>query len=411
LTTVDQGQGERVHFAPQLLPGGRILFTVAGPPQRAGIYATSLSNPKERIRLNATGGGGVYAAGHLLWVRGTTLVAQRLDPERLKLSGDPVPVADPVGASTASGTVLIHRRPGGGSRQLRWVDRAGKAAGNIGQSIDFVSFRVSPDGRRVAVSRRGSTGLDLWMVEVERDAWSRFTFLQGFSSLPVWSPDGRVVMFQAGTPQNLYRKEASGAGVEQRVTESANPQNPQDWSRDGRLVLYHEIAPENRDLWVLPVGPDGKPEAGAKARPYLRTRFNEYLARFSPEPSPRWVAYTSDESGRDEVYVQAFPEPRGKFQISTGGGRFPAWSPDGRELYFVSPDDKLMAADLKLGADSVVATTLRELFALASFRNAYPYAVAPDGKRFLVTALAGVPEPLEMVVNWPALLKQRSGGE
>jgi Tol biopolymer transport system component/predicted Ser/Thr protein kinase len=418
LTTVDSSQGEPSHRSPQLLPGGRILFQVVGTPQQAGIYATSLSNPKEWIRLVATDGGGVYAAGHLLWVRGTTLVAQRLDLERLKLSGDPVPVADPVGTAApgsvmvaASGTLLIHGR-GGGSRQLRWVDRAGKAAGNLGQSIDF-TFRLSPDGRRVAFSRRSSTGLDLWMVEVERDAWSRFTLLPGSSSFPVWSPDGRVVMFQAGTPPNLYRKEASGAGTEQRVTESANWQFPQDWSRDGRLVLYHEVAPPElqRDLWVLSVGPDGKPEAGAKARPYLRTRFDESYARFSPEPSPRWVAYTSNESGRSEVYVRAFPEPRGKFQISTGGGRFPAWSPDGRELYYVSPDDKLMATNLKLGADSVVPTTPRELFALVNFRLFYPYAVAPDGKRFLVTALTGGSEPLEMVVNWPALLKQRSGGE
>jgi Tol biopolymer transport system component/predicted Ser/Thr protein kinase len=419
LTTVDPGQGEASHRSPQLLPGGRILFQVAGTPQRSGIYATSLSNPKERIRLVATDGNGVYAAGHLLWMRGTTLVAQRLEPERLKLSGDPVPVADPVGTTAfggvmvaASGTLLIHGR-GGGGRQLRWVDRAGKAAGNLGQSIDQGSFRVSPDGRRIAVSRRSSTGLDLWMVEFERDAWSRFTFLPGSSIFPVWSPDGRVVMFWAEASANLYRKEASGAGVEQRVTESANLQYPLDWSRDGRLVLYVEMASETqRDLWVLPVGPDGKPEAGAKARPYLRTRFNEYVARFSPEPSPRWVAYTSDESGRDEVYVQAFPEPRGKFQISTGGGRYPAWSPDGRELYYVSPDDKLMAAELKLGADSVVPTTPRALFALVTFGFVtYPYAVAPDGKRFLVTALEGGSEPLEVVANWPALLKQRSGGE
>jgi hypothetical protein len=392
------------------------LFQVVGTPQRAGIYATSLSNPKERIRLVATDGGGVYAAGHLLWMRGTTLVAQRLDPERLKLSGDPAPVADPVGTAVfggvmvaASGTLLIHGRTGGTSRQLRWVDRAGKAAGNLGQSINFGSFRVSVDGRRIAVSRGSPAGLDLWMVEVERDAWSRFTFLPGSSRFPVWSPDGRVVMFQADTSANMYRKEASGAGIEQRVTESANPQYPLDWSRDGRLVLYYEIAPETqRDLWVLPVGPDGKPEAGAKARPYLRTRFNEYQARFSPEPSPRWVAYTSDESGREEVYVQAFPEPRGKFPISTGGGSYPAWSPDGRELYFVSPDDKLMATDLRLGADSVVPTTPRELFALVNFRLAYPYAVAPDGKRFLVMALAGGSEPLEVVTNWQALLKQGS---
>ncbi len=213
-------------------------------------------------------------------------------------------------------------------------------------------------------------------------------------------------------PFNLYRKEASGAGTEQRVTESANLQWPSDWSRDGRLVLYSEVGKDTQqDQWVLPVTPDGKPEAGAKARPYLRTRFNEYSARFSPEPSPRWVAYMSDESGRDEVYVQAFPEPRGKFQISTGGGMSPEWSPDGRELYYVSPDRKRMVAGLKVVADAVAASTPRELFALPSGGPFQPYAVAPDGKRFLVLTPVGGSQPLEVVVNWPALLKQASTGE
>ena len=190
------------------------------------------------------------------------------------------------------------------------------------------------------------------------------------------------------------------------MTESTNNQWPTDWSRDGRLVLYYELTPDTqRDLWVLPVAPDGKPEAGAKARTYLRTRFNESQGRFSPEPSPRWVAYTSDESGRDEVYIQAFPEPRGKFQISTGGGRYPEWSPDGRELFYVSADGKLIEAGLKMGTDSVTPSTPHELFAVPRGDTRQPYAVAPDGKRFLVQIPAGGSQPLEVVVNWPALLK------
>lgn len=271
-----------------------------------------------------------------------------------------------------------------------------------------------PDARWVAVSRGSGSGSDLWMVDVEREAWSRFTFLPGLAMYPVWSPDGKQVMFQSGAQRNLYRKEASGAATEQRVTESANMQWPVDWSRDGRLVLYYEMAKDTqRDLWVLPVTLDGKPEAGSRARPYLRTRFNEYLGRFSPEPSPRWVAYTSDESGRNEVYVQAFPEPRGKFQISTGGGMFPEWSPDGQELYFMSPDGKLMAASLKLGSDSVAPSRPRELFALPSGGTGVyqSYTLARGGKGFLVLAPVGESQPLEVVVNWLALLKKASIAE
>jgi hypothetical protein len=352
------------------------------------------------------------------------MVAQRFDPERLKLSGEPRPIADPVGASgfgrvlaaASSSGLLVHS--GAGGTQLSWLDRAGRAAHSgaaaLGQPGGYYTFRVSPDGRRVAVARGSGDGRDLWMVDVERDAWSRFTFLPGLAMFPAWSPDGRQVMFSAGSPLNLHRKEASGAGSEQRVTESPNAQYATDWSHDGRLVLYYEIAPDTqRNLWVLPVTPDGRPEAGAKARPYLRTPFNEYQGRFSPEHSPRWVAYTSDESGRDEVYVQGFPEPRGKFQISTGGGVNPEWSPDGRELYYVSADGKLMAAGVKLGADSPAPSTPRELFAvdIVGRVNIPPYSVAPDGKRFLVQTPAGGAHQFEVVVNWPALLKQGAAAE
>ncbi len=417
LTTPDAQTG---HLWPQVLPGGRILFHTTGKPEQAGIYAISLLNPRERVRLVSGSGQGVYAGGHLFWLRGSTLVAQQFDPERLKLSGEPRAVY-PVGTSSFGGMaavarssgLLVHGRPGGG--QLRWVDHAGKTEGSakhtlsdtLGEPGTYASFRMSPDGRRVAVGRGESgSGRDLWMVDVERDAWSRFTFLPGFAAFPVWSPDGRQVMFRAGVPNNLYRKEASGAGTEQRMTESAKVQWPTDWSRDGRLVLFTEIAPDTqRDLWVLPVTPDGKREAGA--RPYLRTHFNEFGGRFSPELrpelGPRWVAYMSDESGRDEVYVQAFPEPQDKFPISTGGGGNPEWSPDGRELYYVSADGKLMAVGLKLGRDSVTPSTPRELFAVPA-GGFQPYAVAPDGKRFLVLTPVGGSQPLEVVVNWPALL-------
>jgi Tol biopolymer transport system component len=221
-------------------------------------------------------------------------------------------------------------------------------------------------------------------------------------------------VFRSGPPSNLYRKEASGAGPEQRITESANNPIPNDWSRDGRLLLFFEIAPEtHRDVWVVPVTADGKPEEDAQPRPYLRTRFNEWQARFSPEPNPRWVAYVSDESGRDEVYIQAFPEPRGKWPISTGGGRHPRWNSDGRELYYVAPDGKLMVVSLKLGADSVDASVPRTLFTMVWDDGGFSmYDVGPDGQRFLVrTPIETGSQPLQVILNWPALLKKGTAAQ
>jgi Tol biopolymer transport system component len=436
LTKSDAARGETSHQFPQGLPGGRILFSTQGQAENAGIYAISRANPRERVRLPVTTGASqaMYAAGHLFWLRGSALVAQRFDPEHLRLEGDPEPIADPVGLSrlgkvlfsASSQGLLVHGRAGG--TQLNWVDRAGQAAkaspnstasasnppsptnklgSPLGEPADYGAIRLSPDGRRVAVIRGSSSGSDLWLADVERNAWSRFTFLPGFAEFPVWAPNGRQVIFRAGAPPNLYRKEASGAGAEQRLTESVNPQWPTDWSRNGRWLLYHELAPDTqRDLWVLPVTPEGKPEA--PAQPYLRTRFTEFQGRFSPEPNPRWVAYTSNESGRNEVYVQAFPEPRGKFQISTSGGQSPEWSPDGRELFYESLEGKLTAVGLEWRADAVVPSAPRELFDLpAAFSggNFPSWKVAPDGKRFLVLKPAGGAQPLEVIANWQALLK------
>jgi Tol biopolymer transport system component len=168
----------------------------------------------------------------------------------------------------------------------------------------------------------------------------------------------------------ILRKPANGIGEEQVVTERPGISLPSDWSRDGRWILARETDPETKhDIWKIPVTPDGRLRQDEPPAPYLRTRFNESQARFSPEPSPRWVAFTSNESGQFEVYVDAFPEPRGKQRISIAGGGDPQWGPGGRELYYVSLDNKLMAVDLKLGADTVESSAPRELFPL-SLRSA-----------------------------------------
>jgi len=207
----------------------------------------------------------------------------------------------------------------------------------------------------------------------------------------------------------LFRKDAGGSSDEQRVTDGPHQQYASDWSRDGRFFIYFEIAPgTQRDLWILPFTPEGKLPENAKPSPYLRTKFNESNARFSPEPSPRWVAYQSDETGRYEVYISGFPEPRVRLQISTGGGQYPQWGAGGRELFYVAPDNKLIVADLKVTLGAVQRSPPRALFTLPIIDNGWsPYDTAADGQRFLVRA---VPQqaspPLTMIVNWPALLKK-----
>ena len=431
VTTLDASRNETAHRWPQLLPGGRILYWVqADKPENTGVYASFLAKPNERTHLLTTDTNALYAHGndgksYLLWLRrGTaTLMAQELDLGSFKLSGEPRPIAGPVAsvgaisqmdASMSVNGVLLYSVSNSLS-QFTWLDSRGMPQGVVGEPGEWSNFDVSRDGRRIAAARDRADGSDLWMLDTDRGVSSRFTFRPGLSLYPVWSPDGRTIVFSADAPRNLFRKEISGAGMEQRIAQSPTTQLVTDWSRDGRSVLYFDIAPSTQfDLWVLPVTPDGRPAPDAKARPYLRTPFNEWQGHFSPEPNPRWVAYQSDESGRYEVYINSFPQAGSKIRISTDGGAFPQWGAlvgkDARELFYVSPDSKLMMVTLKFVGDSVEPSGPHELFILPTETGSgafSPYEVAPDGNRFLVRATPQqASPPLTVIVNWPALLKK-----
>ncbi len=417
LTKLDASRGESYHAWPQFLPSGRSVLFYAGAAKAedSGIYAARLDNPTQHSRIVATTEGDFrFAAGYLLWRRGTTLMAQRFDPDRLAVSGNVRPVADPVGAqgrgnlalAASSNGVLLYGEKSGDFEQLTWFNRAGESVGTVGPPGVYTRFAPSPDGRRLVVCKRQNDTSDLWTVDLERDAWSRLTFSPGTNDFPVWSPDGNFIVFSSGNPWNLIRKNSNGAGSEERIAAFVKaPQYATSWSRDGRSLLYHErdAGSGSTNLWVLPVSADGKAEPGAKARPYRDGQFDEDYGRFSPEPNPRWVAYTSNETGRREVFIQAYPQPTGKWMVSNGGGSFPAWGPDGRELFYASPDGKLMAVKLTLGADSVQPSASVALFNSRGFNG---FAVAPDGKRFLMAVRAeSAPQPLQVILNWPALLK------
>jgi Tol biopolymer transport system component len=409
-TTPDRAHGEVAYFWPQMLPRGRFLYSAhSNKSENESIYAAPVRDPSRRVLLLSSVkalAGVSYVRGddgkeYLFWIRGTTLVGQQFDSEKLQRMGDGFLVADPAVTVNAGSNVLAYA-PSIASQQLQWFDRAGRPAGTLGEPGEFVFTRISPDGRRVVMSRVGQG--DLWLLETTRGGASRLTS-RGVHISPLWSPDGRTILFATGTPFNLFRIPADGSGPEEHVWTAETRQVPVDWSKDGRLILYYEAAPDTGlDLWTLEVTPDGRPRPGTKPQPYIRAPYNQTLGRFSPDT--RWVAYQSDESGRWEVYVQSFPEAHEKVPISIAGGSNPEWGPDGRELFYVSPDGKLMGVAIKLGSGSIEPSLPRKLFALPrDTLQLSPFEAAADGQRFLVQVTTDRTDPLTVIVNWPALVK------
>jgi hypothetical protein len=389
--------------------------------KRAGegaIYAASFEQPTSRVRVMTAERSALYARGangndYLLWRTGQTLMAQQFDARSATLLGEPQTVANAIQSSgpglsaSVSMTGLLVYRGHTGVSDVIWLDRTGKSAGAV-VTASATDVRPSPDGRRLAVSRYdGLSGYDLWLADTERGTLSRFT-ADLFARFPVWSPNGRTIVFGGGAA--LFRKETAGGGEAERLGGVSNLL-PSDWSPNGQFLMCRRTAADTReDLWLLPVTPDGRLAAGQQPVPYIKTPFNESQGRFSPEAGgPRWVAYQSDETGRSEVYIASFPEPLRRIQITNSGGAYPEWSADGRELFYESGDNKLMAVTLTQGGSRWHPLQPRELFPLPpSSLDSSPYASVPDGRRFAVRRLPRVPEALDLIVNWPRLL--RDGG-
>jgi serine/threonine protein kinase/Tol biopolymer transport system component len=406
------------HAFPQFLPDGRhLLFTALGSDQ--GIYLASLDSAETRRLIVADTA--VYAPpGHLLFRRQGTLFVQNFDPARGELAGDPVPVADSVavdpafnigGFSVSETGMLAYRTSGGSSRRrLAWFDRTGKEVGTLGAADenDLIAPELSPDARRVAVDRTVQGNTDVWLIDAARGVPSRFTFDPAFDGWPIWSPDGSRIVFGSGRKASfdLYQKPSNGAGNEELLLESSLAKAPSDWSPNGRFLLYTQLDPKTgADLWVLPLFGERKPF------PYGHTGFVESWGQFSPDG--RWVAYQSDESGRNEIYVQPFPGPGGQWQISTGGGIEPRWRGDGKELFYIAPDSNLMAVPIQSAGQTLEAGTAVALFRARIVGGGLhvgkqQYAVAPDG-RFLINVIAddeATASPIVIVTNWAHGLKK-----
>jgi serine/threonine protein kinase len=402
---------QTAHKYSKFLPGGRqFLFYAQGTPETGGIYLGSIDAPEVK-RLTVADAAGVYDPdGWLLFIRAGTLMAQRLDLARRELTGDLVTVADPVGfdATTNAGAVSIsatglvaYRASGANRRQLTWFDRAGKTLGVIGAPDDSLrNPRISPDGRRVAVYRTVQGNTDVWLQDADRT--TRFTFDPDFDFAPIWSPDGSRVVFASSRKgvMNLYAKPSSGAGNEELLVESAQTKGAGDWSLDGRFLIYVSADPQTGfDIWVLPLEGDRKPWL------FLKTNFDELLPRFSPDG--HWVAYQSNESGRYETYVRAFPRPGGQWQVSTMGGIEPRWAPSGKELYYIAPDRTLMVVPIAVNSAGIEPGTPRALFHPRIFgggtegRMGWEYDVSGDG-RFLINTVVEdtATPPITLIQNW-----------
>jgi hypothetical protein len=380
-----------------------IRLIIGREPRRIAAFAPATESAGEYL-----------APGWLIRVRQGTLVAQRFDVDRGQLSGEPVPLAQAVGfdptiatgyfSVSTSGTIAWRNGSEGGRTQLIWFNRSGQNVGTFGAPDDYgLAFpELSPDGKRVVITRGAVSLGDIWLQDGTRT--SRLTFDPKDDRFAIWSPDGARVVFQSNRKGagDLYQKPADGSGSEVLLLQSAEYKYPDSWSPDGRFILYHYLHPQNnnrqnnsRDLMVLPLTGDRKPF------PFLSTPFDEQQGVFSPDG--KWVAYQSDESGRDEIYVRPFPGPGGQWQVSTGGGTMPRWRADGKELFYLAPDGKLMAAAVVAQGATFVPGTPEALFQTHTppRANKQQYDVARDGRFLINTELESTTnEPIHLLMNW-----------
>jgi len=404
---------------PAFLPDGtHFLFHCRGREDQRGVYVGSLETHEKKL-LIAGGIRPAYASGHLFTVRNDTLMAYPFDTDRLQTTGDPIPVADGIwnapGAGQASYSisndgVLAYVNAAVSKAQFSWFDRAGQLQGRIGErDRSFATPQLSPDARRLLISQGPTAADHVWVMDATGGGSSRLTFGTGRDHSPVWSPNTMRIAYIASSSRGgkITLKNADGSGTEQALFESDRLVSIDDWSPDGRYLVFTAMGPRSlSDIWLLPLAGD------KRARPYLETAFNKTQAQVSPDG--RWIAYTSYESGGDEVYVESFPVRGNKRQVSVGGGVQPRWRRDGKELFYLATDGRLMATPISGGA-TFTHGVAKPLFKTAVIPHGSQsiglvtyYDVSPEGQRFLCVIPSASDEsfaPITVVLNWQAALK------
>jgi eukaryotic-like serine/threonine-protein kinase len=415
ITSLDETRQEVSHKYPQFLPDGKHFLYLAQSTraENSAIHVGALDSKEAKFVLNTKAKAAYMPPGYMLFLRDRTLMAQSFDASKLLLTGEPFPLAEQVGFNAVLGSAAFSVSENGtltymsgiiGGGQPALFDREGKRLSSVGPAGEYFNLFLSPDEKRVAAAMSDpQTGArEIWLLDIARGSPTRFTFDASEDFLPIWSPDGSRVVFVSDRDGagNLYQKSASGAGNEELLFKSNERKWAGDWSRDGRFIICTNLSQKTKnDLWVLPMTGEQTPFS------YLQTTYNEDHPRFSPDG--RFVAYTSDESGRSEVYVQTFPVSGGKWIVSTNGGAQPRWRRDGKEIFFMSPDRKIMAADTKLEGDIFEAGVPKVLFQtnVVSYPNPRNvYDVSADGQRFVIITPPeeATSTPIVVVTNWNA---------
>ncbi|MFI5183857.1 MAG: hypothetical protein ACHQNV_05630, partial [Vicinamibacteria bacterium] len=413
LTRPDPAAGEVTHRWPQVLPGGRdVLFTAhrtLGNYDDATLVVQVLPRGARKIILKGGYHGRYLPSGHVVYVHEGTLFAIPFDLARLETGGAAVPVVEqlaaaPVSAgaqfSVSNGGILAYQVGKSADQMLstQWLDRSGKLSPLRSVPAIYRNPRFSPDGTKLAMQIFDAKSSDIWVYEWGRDTMSRLTFDVFGVAYPVWAPDGRGIVFNSSKGNrlgNLYWQRADGTGEAQRLTESPNLQFSPAWHPSGKYLAFTEMSPETGyDVMILPVEDEGASRLKVgQPTPFLNTRWSEGQPAFSP--SGRLLAYTSNESGRVEVYVRPFPGPGGRWEVSTEGGAYPTWSRDGRQLFYETPDERLMTVSYAEQGSSFHADKPRlwcetriPLFRSYDYRS---FDVHPDGQRLAVLKEASEP--------------------
>jgi len=423
-TRLDSHRQENTHRFPHFLPDGRHFLYLsrrsgAGAGSEPMIQVGSLDSPEVRP-LVETASNAVVASGYLLYVSQGALVARRFDPDKLRLQGDPITVAEDlrmderfsygVFSASRNGALVYQTGKKQPQSNMTWMDRTGKVLGTLGGPAQYYIGgcpQISHDENRVSVAIVNlENGLsDIYLANSKGGARSRLTFGPGDSFVATWSPDGNRLVYAAGLGGKKYEirsKPASGVRSEETLVTTSTFSFPSSISPDGRSLLYDmdERGPTGRDIYLVALSGDRTPKR------LIATQADEESGNFAP--NGRFLAYVSDESGRDEVYVAAFPQPGGKWQVSPGGGIEPRWRADGKEIYFFDLDNRLFAAPVSMEGPDFRSGTPQPLFQTRSMGR-IRYDVTRDGQRFLVNT--PLPDnslsPMTLALNWTALLEKK----